>query len=136
MSVYDKPLPLVNADSQKYWDGCKQHKLFIQKCGDCGEYIFYPRSVCPKCMSMSIDWVQASGRGKIYSYTTVWRAPTEEFNDNVPYTIILVDLAENVRMLSWIIDCKPEDVAIGMEVEVVFDDVTDEVTLPKFRPVI
>lgn len=134
MADYGKPLPMVNEDSRKYWEGCKEHKLLIQKCKDCGKYIFYPRSICTACMSMNLEWFESSGKGKIYSYTTIWRAPNEAFIEDVPYTIVLVDLEENVRLMSWVIDCKPEDVYVGMEVEVVFDDVTDDVSLPKFRP--
>ena len=135
MGDYQKPLPVVNEDSRKFWEGCKEHRLVIQRCKDCRKFIFYPRSLCPECMSDNIEWVDSSGKGTIYSYTTIWRAPNNDFLKDVPYTIVLVDLEKNVRLMSWIVDCKPEDVHVGMEVEVVYDDVTNAVTLPKFRPI-
>ena len=133
MNVYQKPLPVITADSRKYWKGCKDHTLLIQKCKDCGQYRFYPRVICPNCMSMNTQWVKASGKGEIYSFTTVWRAATSEFQGDIPYIIVLVDIEENVRILSWLIDCKPEDVQVGMKVEAIFEDVTEQITLPKFR---
>lgn len=132
MTEYAKPLPVPDGDTRPYWDAAKEHRLMIQRCQDCQRTIFYPRSVCPHCMSDRIDWIQASGRGTIYSYTVVHRSPAA-FKDDVPYVVALIDLAEGVRLMSNVVECAPSDVRIGAAVEVFFDDVTPEITLPKFR---
>ncbi len=132
MIEYAKPLPVPDGDTKPFWDAAKEHRLMIQRCQDCQRTIFYPRSVCPHCMSDRIDWIQASGRGTIYSYTVVHRSPSA-FKEDVPYVVALIDLAEGVRMMSNVVECAPADVRIGAAVEVVFDDVTPEITLPKFR---
>ena len=132
MAEYTRTLPVPDGDTKPYWDAAKQHRLAIQRCAACGRAIFYPRSVCPYCMSDQIDWFDASGRGTIYSYTVVHRAPPG-FTDSVPYVVALIDLAEGVRLMSNIVDCSPSDVRIGAPVEVTYDDVTPEITLPKFR---
>src|SRR5205814_4069294 len=93
---------------------------------------FYPRSICPACMSDRIAWIESTGRGTVYSYTIVHRAPAQ-FAEDVPYVVALIDLAEGVRMMSNVVGSPPAAVHIGAPVEVVFDDVTPEVTLPKFR---
>jgi len=121
-----------DGDTQPYWDAAKQHRLSIQRCQDCQRAIFYPRSVCPYCMSDRLAWIDASGRGTIYSYTVVHRSPGQ-FKDDVPYVVALIDLEEGVRMMSNVVDCAPSDVRIGASVVVVFDDVTTEISLPKFR---
>jgi uncharacterized OB-fold protein len=132
MAEYAKPLPLPDGETKPYWDATKEHRLLIKRCQDCQTAIFYPRSVCPSCMSDRVDWVAASGRGTIYSYTVVRRAPPQ-FVEDAPYVVALIDLAEGVRLMSNVVGASPSDVRIGAVVEVVFEDVTPEITLPKFR---
>jgi uncharacterized OB-fold protein len=132
MTEYTKPLPLPDGDTKPYWDAAKEHRLLIKRCQDCQTAIFYPRSICPNCMSDRVDWVEASGRGTIYSYTVVHRAPPQ-FVQDAPYVVALIDLAEGVRMMSNVVGAAPSDVKIGAPVEVVFDDVTPEISLPKFK---
>lgn len=129
----DRPVPLPDADSRPYWQAAREGRLLIQRCQDCGKAIFYPRSICPHCMSDRIEWVRASGRGKVYSYTVVRRAP-EQFAAETPYVVALVDLDEGVRMTTRVTGCPPEQVRIGMPVQVDFQTVSDEVALPVFRP--
>jgi len=130
MADYLKPLPVPDGDTKPYWDAAKEHRLLIQRCQECHAAIFYPRSVCPHCMSDQISWIEASGRGTIYSYTVVHRAPPP-FADDAPYVVALIDLEEGVRLMSNV-GAPPSDVKIGAPVAVVFDDVTPEITLPKF----
>jgi hypothetical protein len=131
---YEGPLPKPDKDSEVYWEAARRHELVIQQCGACGKYRFYPRILCPHCLSEQFEWRQASGRGVVYSFTVIHRPPFPAFRDRVPYVLALIDLEEGVRMMSNIIECEPTDVRIGMPVEVAFDDVTEEVTLPKFKP--
>jgi len=134
MADYKRPLPIPNQDTKEFWDGCKNHELRIQKCLNCSRYRFEPSFICPWCMSLNTEWVKVSGKGSVYSFV-VYRQPSEPaFADMVPYVVALIELEGiGVRMISNIIDCQPEEVKIGMKVEVVFDDVTEKVTLPKFR---
>jgi uncharacterized protein len=132
MAEYTRPLPVPDGDTKPYWDAAKEHRLVIQRCDDCQSAIFYPRSICPHCMSDRIQWTEASGRGVVYSFTVVRRAPAQ-FAEDTPYVVALVDLAEGVRMMSNVVGCAPSAVRIGAPVEVTFDDVTPEISLPKFR---
>lgn len=132
MTEYNRPLPVPDGDTRPYWEAARQHRLVIQRCAACRQAIFYPRSVCPHCGSDQIDWIEARGRGTIYSYTVVHRAPAG-FADLVPYVVALIDLDEGVRLMSNVIGCAPDAVRVGAPVDVAFDDVTSQMTLPKFR---
>ena len=132
---YNKPLPIIDKISERFWQGCKKHELVIERCLNCGTYIYYPRLVCIKCISKNLEWVKVSGKGKLYSFSIVYRPPSEVFKEDVPYVVGLIELDEGVRLMSNIVNSKLEDIKIGMPVEVVFDDVTEEITLPKFRPI-
>lgn len=134
MSEYKKPLPETQPWSKAFWEGTRERKLLIQECKDCGVKIFYPRKYCPKCWSPQLSWSEASGRGKIFSYSVTMGGVEEKFAGDLPFVLALVDLEEGVRMMTNIVNCPPEDVAIGMDVEVVFEDVTGEITLPKWQP--
>lgn len=135
MKEYKKPLPKPSPWSKPFWDSCKRHELLIQKCKDCKNPIFYPKLFCPHCLSDNLEWVKASGRGKVYSYTVVHSYQPTEFAEDVPYVVAVIDLDEGVRMMSNIVNCPTEAVKCDMEVEAIFEDVTDEITLPKFKPV-
>ena len=131
---YVKPLPAMQPWSKPFWDGTRQHQLLIQQCKTCNARIFYPRNVCPECWSSELGWAQASGRGKVFCYTVTLTGVEAKFAADLPYVLAMIDLDEGIRMMGNVIECDPEQVSIGMEVEVVFDDVTPEITLPKWRP--
>ena len=133
--MYDKPLPVVDAESKPFWDGAKAHKLVIQQCGGCKQFIFYPRAVCPHCSGDTLQWSDVSGEGTIYSFTVARRGAGPAFKDDAPYVIALIDLKEGARMMSNIVTGDVDSVKIGQSVKVVFEDVTDEITLPKFQVV-
>lgn len=135
MSNNLRPLPKPDRDSAIYWEAAKRHELLLQQCSSCQRFRFYPRVICPHCFSESFEWRRASGTGRIYSFTTIHRAPFPSFADKVPYTLALIELDEGVRMMSNIIDCDPMTVEIGMRVEVTFEDLTEEISLPQFKAV-
>lgn len=135
MTQVRKPVPPVDPDTRPFWEGCKRHELLLQRCDDCGAFRYPPRQFCGRCFSDNTQWVRASGRGTVYSYTVIRQIGHPAFRDQVPYVVAYVDLEEGVRMMSNIVQCPPERVHIGMPVEVVFEEVTDLITLPKFRPV-
>lgn len=134
MTEHSKPIPVPDLVTAKFWEAAREHKLLLQRCGDCGAFQFFPQSLCRGCLSQRLNWIEASGRGTIYSYTIVHRAPSAAFERDIPYVVALVELDEGVRMMSNVVGCVPQEVSIGMEVEVLFDHVTDEIAIPKFRP--
>jgi uncharacterized OB-fold protein len=135
MSEYKKPLPEMQPWSKEFWKASKQHKLLIQECRDCNSKIFYPRKLCPECWSSNLSWLESSGKGRIFTFSITMTGVEKKFQEDLPYILALVDLKEGVRMMTNIVECKPEEVKIGMDVEVVFEDITEEFALPKWRPV-
>ena len=134
MGEYVKPVPRPDALTREFWDAARKHRLMIQHCRECGLHQFLPQSCCRGCLSEQIEWVETRGKGRIYSYTIIHRPPTRKFQEDVPYTVALVELDEGVRMMSNIVGIDPEGVRVGMAVEVVFEEISPEISLPKFRP--
>lgn len=134
MAEYSKPLPEITPDNKPFWDSCKQHELSLQRCQDCG-CLRLPSPICQECLSMESEWIKMSGRGKLYTWTTIFQRYHPAFAEELPYNVAVVELEEGPRLITNIVDYSHEDLRIGMEVEVVFEDVTEEITLPKFRPV-
>jgi len=130
-----KPAPVVNSCAKPFWEAARDGKLIIQKCDDCGAKIFYPRFFCPACFSDKLGWMPCSGKGKIYSYTVVESNAPSAFLADIPYVVAIIRLDEGVQMCSNIVDCDPRNVKCDMPVEVVFEKLNDEFTLPKFKPV-
>ena len=132
--TYNKPLPKINADTKEFWNGCKQHLLKIQKCGSCGFVRFPPSFICPRCHSTETEWISASGKGSVYSFTVNHVAFHPAFQEDLPYVVAVVKLEEGPHMLTNIVGCEPAHVRCDMPVEIAWEDVTDEFSLPKFRP--
>lgn len=125
--------PRPTPETAVYWDGCRDGKLMIQRCSACGHYQFYPRLVCTECMRTPVEWVQASGRGTVVSYTVVRQAISDAYAAQVPYVVALIRLDEGPTLMSNVIDGDPERMTIGMPVEVVFETWSEDLTVPKFR---
>lgn len=130
---YDKPLPLMQGTAKQFYERCKQGELCFQRCAKCGKWRHVPRQMCSACGSWEWEWARSSGRGKVFTWTVVHRPMHPAFKDNVPYAPVVVEMEEGVRLVSWLVDCPPEAIEKGMAVQVVFDAVTPEITLPKFR---
>jgi uncharacterized OB-fold protein len=133
---YAKPLPRPNEVSLPFWEGTRAHELRVQRCRGCGRHIFYPRAICPFCLSEHLDWVTASGKGKVYSYTVVRRAMHPAFREDTPYVLAIVELEEGPRLTTNVVGVEPEKVRVDMPVQAAYDDVTPEVTLLKFEPLL
>jgi len=133
---YNKPIPVPQQESDVYWEKTKQHELWLRKCNDCGEAYFYPRDISPCCFSKDTSWVQASGKASLFTYGIVHRAPHPGFADDAPFVTAIVELDEGPKMPTNIIidDPTPEKLQVGMALRVVFEDITDTITLPKFAP--
>lgn len=133
---YEKPLPEFRPETKPYWDACKRHEFVLPRSRTTNEFFFYPRAISPgEDMSEDIEWVKASGKATVWTYAIHHMGPTKAYKGEPPYIVALVETEEGIKMMTNIVDCNPKDVYIGMDVEVVFDDVTPEVTLPKFRPI-
>jgi uncharacterized OB-fold protein len=133
--TYSKPLPQPGAVTQPFWDAAREGRLLIQRSARTGRTVFYPRSVSPFGPDDELEWVEASGRGTVYSYTVARRPTAPQWAEDGPYVIAIVELEEGAHLTTNIVECDPGSVRIGMPVEAVFDAVTPEVTLVKFRPV-
>lgn len=138
-SAYNKPLPLMRPEGDEFWEGTKQHK-FLLPVGPDGTPFWYPRTLTPMTLE-PVSYVEAKGTGTVYSYSIHHFGPTKAYKGEPPYAVALVDLDEGVRVMTNLVKDEegfptldPEDVEIGMKVKVVFHDVTDEITLPKFTP--
>ena len=127
-----RPLPRPTRLSAPYWEGCKQGVLRVQRCSDCGRCVFIPQPLCTSCMSRNLEWVESTGRGTLYSHSTVYRPQQPVFE--VPYTIAIVELEEGYYMLTNLVEVEPEAVEVGMPLEVAFERMSEEITLPFFRP--
>ena len=130
-----KPLPKPSKWSQPFWDNAKKHKLTLKKCKDCGHIDHPPYLYCTNCSSDNSEWVEASGKGKLVAYAVNTYMVPFPFWDDMPYVVAMIELEEGVRMISNIVECNPDELKNGMALEVVFDDVSDEFTLPKWKPV-
>ncbi len=128
-----KPRPTMTEYSRPYWEAARQHRLTYQRCRTCGSIQFPFQSLCRSCQGNDLAQDVSSGRGTVYTFSTVYRAASEAFKADLPYTVALVELAEGYMMLSNIVEIEPEDVAIGLPVEVLFEDLDEEISLPKFR---
>ena len=134
--AYQGPLPVKQPESDFYWEKAQAHELWLRRCNGCEHAYFYPRDFCPDCGSRDVSWVQASGRGTLHTFAIVHRAPVPALRDHVPFVVAMVDLEEGARIPTNLVGVEPdpEHIKVGMAVEVAFADVTDEVTLPVFRP--
>jgi len=134
MTDYKKPLPAITTLNEPYWHGLRRRELKMPKCNDCGKIWYPPSPFCPSCWSRSFTWQQLSGRGRVNSWVVFHQAYFSSYKDDIPYNVAEVELEEGPRLLTNLVGVANEDIAIGMPVEIVYDDVTDEVTLAKFRP--
>ena len=132
---YSKPLPEIRPETEEFWKATKKHILLIQRCKDCEKLIYYPRVACPRCLSSNIQWIKSSGRGIVYSYTIIHRAGDKAFDKDIPYAYAIIELDEGVRMISNLINTAHNKITIGMKVKVIFEDVSSDISLPKFEPV-
>ena len=135
MSGYRKPLPEIDGDNENFWEGAKDHRFLLYQCQNCKAY-YYPAIQCTFCLELTppMHWVAASGRGRLFTWIVMHREYHEGFAEDAPYNVALVELEEGPYYLTNIVDCPSSDLQQDMEVVVTFDDVTEEITLPKFKP--
>ena len=133
---YTKPVPIPanEALTKPFWEATKRHELILPRCNTCAVTFLYPRERCPDCLSGDLGWTQVSGKGRVHSFTIIEQPVNREFWEDLPYIYAIIQLEEGPRMISNVVDCGVDEVQIDMPVIAVFDDVTTDVTLVKFKP--
>jgi uncharacterized OB-fold protein/acyl dehydratase len=127
-----RPRPATTQDNAFWFEAAKQHKLVIQRCGNCGALRHPPGPFCPECQSKDWDTVEASGRGTVYSYVVAHYPQIPAFD--YPLAIGLIELEEGTRLVANIVGIEPDAIEVGMPVEVEFADHDEDLTLPQFHP--
>jgi hypothetical protein len=128
-----RPLPAITPETKHFWEGARSGELLLQKCSACSHVYFPPRPFCPQCAAQDVQVLRASGRATLSSYVIHHRA-TPGFTP--PYSIAVVQLEEGPRMMTNIVEVEqtPEALQLDMPLEVTFEQLTDEISLPLFRP--
>ena len=134
MDLTTKPKPRVTPDNRPFWDGCREHVLKLPWCAACERAFLPPAPVCPDCFGEALEWRAASGRGVVSTFVVVRQPWLPAFAGDIPYNVVQVELDEGPRLTSNLVGAANEDLAVGLEVEAVFDDLDGETTLPRFRP--
>ncbi|MBI2168668.1 MAG: Zn-ribbon domain-containing OB-fold protein [Actinobacteria bacterium] len=127
-------LPNPDDETEPWWDACREGKLLVKRCLDCGEAHFYPRPFCPKCWSDAVEWEEASGEATLYTWSVVHRNDLPPFGEKVPYVAAVVDLAEGPRMMTNVVNCDFDALEVGMPLRVTFEERTEDWTVPVFEP--
>ncbi len=128
------PKPGIDWETRAYWEGCGRHELILQRCRSCGTLQHRPRALCVSCLSDEIEHFPASGRGTVYSFTVTHQNQAPGFREALPYVLAYVELEEGVRLLTNIVGCSPEDVRIGLPVEVEYAQLEGDIAVPRFHP--
>ena len=129
-----KPLPAISDFNRPFWEGTHRREYRLQQCNSCGKVWAPNGPVCPHCFSADYQWKKVSGRGKIASWVVFHKLYHPAFAADIPYNVAFVELEEGPRVISNIVGIANDKLKIGLPVEVVFEDVNDEITIPKFRP--
>jgi uncharacterized OB-fold protein len=129
-----KPLPQISTEMAPFFEAARRQQLVVQRCRGCGTLRFPARDRCSACLAREADWVPVSGRGSVFSFAVMHQVYHPGFAAEVPYAVVLVALDEGPRMISNVVGCPANAIRVGMPLEVVFEPVSPDVTLPKFRP--
>lgn len=130
--AYAKPVPDITSESKPYWDGLNERRLRLQRCAACGRVRHYPRPMCDACYSFDTEWIDATGRGKVHSWTVAHHAFHPGFRPELPYVLVTVDLDEGVRINAPLRGVEPARLHIGLPVRIAFEQATEGLCLPAF----
>ena len=136
MTTPARPLPQPDDATRPYWEAAQRRELVVQRCGACERLRFPPQPMCDACGSFEIEWARMSGRGTVYSFVVAHPPVLPAFQERAPFAIVLVELEEDpaLRIVGNLLDAPAEAAAIGLAVEVTFEDVSDAISLPQWRP--
>ena len=132
--TYDKPVPAIDAESEPYWAGAREGRLMIQRCGRTGRCFLYAHRLAPGADEADISWIEAAGAGTVYSFTICHAPAGPAFRGETPYVVACIELDEGARLVSNLVTGDVDAVHIGQRVKVFFDKVSEDLTIPKFRP--
>jgi len=132
--AYDKPLPKPTREDRPFWEAARQHRFILPRCRQCGHVWFPPYLNCQRCLSFDREWMEASGRGTVWGWIEMQQPYIPSFRDDLPYNVVLVELEEGPKMFSNVVGLPNDEIKVGMPVEVVFEGLTEQFALPKFRP--
>ena len=133
-AVAPPPLPRPSVESEPFWAAVQEGELRFQRCARDGKLFFPPALRCPRCWSREWSWDRVSGRGTVFSFVTFQRSYHPAFRSSLPYVVAIVEIEDGVRFTTRLTDVRPEDVRVGLPVEVAFTPVRDGTKLPLFRP--
>jgi uncharacterized OB-fold protein len=128
-----KPVPISDDLSAPYWQAAREGRLVVQRCSACGAHQFYPRPFCLSCGGSGLEWVEASGRGRLHTFSVVHRTADRAFAGDVPYAFAVVELDEGPRITVNVVDTPLESLRCDMPVRVAFTEITDGVAVPNVR---
>jgi uncharacterized protein len=131
---FERPLPAPTPVTAPYWDGLKEGRIRVQKCLDCDEWVFYPRSRCSHCLSDRLEWRDVSGDATLYTFTIARQPTSPHFAQDVPQLLAVVELEGGIRMTTTLVRVEESDIRVGMRLKPWFDRVNDEITLLRFEP--
>ena len=126
------PRPQPDLDSMPFWEGCREKRFLLPRCQECGSFRWPPGPMCPACQSQQTEWVEAAGRGRVYSWIVVNHAPHPNLADQTPYVLALIELEEGVRVLGNIYGCEPNEILPNLAVSLIFEEADDGFVLPNF----
>ncbi len=134
MADYKYLLPQPDEETKPFWDATKKHELHIQRCADCKQFRHPPGKTCPSCYSENFTWEKVSGRGKIYSYIRVFQPVLPQWRESPPYNIVQVALDEDAEIILTgnVVAAADAKLKVGLPVKVTFDDVSDDVSIPRW----
>ncbi len=133
-SDFTKPYPVPTPISAPFWAALNEQKIELQRCRDCNQWIYYPRSRCSACLSANLEWHAVSGAGSLYTFTVTHQPTAPHFADEVPQMLAVVELDEGVRLTSTLTNVEPAQVQVGMRLQPVFAHVDADTTLLRFEP--
>jgi len=133
MPEISKPVPAITPEMREFFDGARAGRLMVQKCDSCGRLRFPAHELCSKCNSTASRWVPVSGRGEVFSFNIMHQVYHPGFAAEVPYAVVVVELEEGCKFVSNLLGVKPHEIKCGMPVEVTFEKLSDDVSIPKFR---
>jgi len=128
-----RPLPETRNAGATFWSKAAEGVLVVPKCTACGRTFWHPRPRCPHCGSERVEWIRASGKGTVHTFTVVRQSGDPYFKTKVPYAVAMIDVDEGVRIMTNIVDTPLDTLAIGMRVEVLFEDAGGGIAIPLFR---
>lgn len=132
---YTKPLPQIDNWNRPFWDAAHRHELSVQACADCGHMFTPPGPVCPECLGDKLQWKTVSGRGVVESWVVFHQQYFKGFEKDLPYNVAMIRLDEGPFLFTNILEIDNGDLRRGLQVEVVFEQATEEITIPCFRPI-